>query len=193
MNKREDKKEHILEAGLEIMFLRGYNGTGVKEIVEAAGIPKGSFYNYFDSKESFAIEALECACVQSCEEIQKALAHSSLPPLERLHRFYQDAAKNMKANDYLHGCLIGNLCQEMSNVNEPVRTKVKTLMDRVIAHFENCLKEAQGRGELSAERDAKVLAEFIFNAWQGSIMRSKGSKNDFAFNSFLSVLSELLK
>ena len=57
MNRRADKHEQILEAGLEVMFLNGYNGTGVKDIVEAAGIPKGSFYNYFESKEDFALQA----------------------------------------------------------------------------------------------------------------------------------------
>ena len=55
---REEKKQDILDKSADIMYLKGYNATGVQEIADAAGIPKGSFYNYFDNKEQFAIELM---------------------------------------------------------------------------------------------------------------------------------------
>ena len=78
--KREDKKDRILDAGIKVMYLNGYNGTGVKDIVNAAGIPKGSFYNYFDSKEAFALAALDAMFVDTSSN--NFLQSKDLPPLE---------------------------------------------------------------------------------------------------------------
>lgn len=193
MTRTDDKKEAILEAGTEVLYLNGYNGTGVKDIVDAAGIPKGSFYNYFDSKESFAIEAVQNLAESSFAQAQAALLNPSKPPLERLQTFFNQNAANAKKAGFKRGCLMGNLCQEMSDVNEAIRTEVCKLMDRMTNLIESCLKEAQEKGEISSNNDTKQLAQFIFNAWEGALLRMKGAKNNQPLNAFLKELPILLK
>ena len=190
---RDEKKEQILQAGLKVLYLQGYNGTGVKDVVDAAGIPKGSFYNYFESKEDFALEALETVCESSCEKAEALLKATNLPPLERLQRFYAEQVKAIRGNGYQRGCLMGNLCQEMADVNEPIRHKVSQVLERMTGVIEACLREAQEKGELAPGRDTKKLAEFIFNAWEGTLTRMKGDKNDTALRIFLDMLPVLLK
>ena len=84
MSKRELKKDHLLDAGLKVMATRGYNGTSIQDIVNAADVPKGSFYTYFKSKEDFAIEALEKVTEERMIQNRHLLNDRSIPPQERL-------------------------------------------------------------------------------------------------------------
>lgn len=190
--KTEDKKEAILAAGTEVLYLNGYNGTGVKDIVDAAGIPKGSFYNYFKSKESFAIEAVQSLGMKAMSQARETLINHNAPPLQRLQNFFSQYASMASNEGFKGGCLMGNLCQEMSDVNEPIRKEVSRLMDNMNDLIEACLKEAQDKGELSINRDVKQLAAFIFNAWEGTLMRMKGEKGNQSLNAFLGELPALL-
>ncbi|GMR18188.1 MAG: TetR/AcrR family transcriptional regulator [Gammaproteobacteria bacterium] len=193
MIRNEDKKEAILEAGTEVLYINGYNGTGVKDIVDAAGIPKGSFYNYFNSKESFAIEAVQNIAENLLAKAQNVLLDQNKPPLERLQTFFSQSAAEARRGGFKRGCLMGNLCQEMADVNEPIRTEVCKLMGRMTSLIETCLKEAQDNNEISKDRDIKQMAEFIFNAWEGAILRMKGVKNKQPLNAFLKELPALLR
>ncbi|MFH0086780.1 TetR/AcrR family transcriptional regulator, partial [Pseudomonas aeruginosa] len=85
---RLDKRELILAKGSEVMTRRGYHGTGVLEIVQAARIPKGSFYHYFDSKEAFAQQALEHVYAPRLARYAQALGDSRFSPCERVLRYY---------------------------------------------------------------------------------------------------------
>jgi len=89
MNKSELKKEHLLNAGLNVMKSHGYNGTSVKDIVDAAGVPKGSFYNYFASKEIFAIEALEAVACETYQTARHQLIEAKGPALQKLHDYFK--------------------------------------------------------------------------------------------------------
>ncbi len=173
------------------MYLKGYNGTGVKDIVNAAGIPKGSFYNYFDSKEEFALAALDAMFMDT--STNQFLLSTELRPLERLTGFFESGAEKAKRGGYLLGCFIGNLTQEMADVNEPIRLKLDFLLCRLTALIEDCLREAQEQGDIPKDRDIKKLAQFIFNAWEGTLLRMKAAKNCNAFDSFLNQLPLLLR
>src|SRR5258705_10716495 len=53
-----DTRTALLEAGKEIMFEKGYSNTGIQEVLSSVGVPKGSFYHYFESKEDFALKII---------------------------------------------------------------------------------------------------------------------------------------
>ncbi len=189
--RKEDKKCRILDAGIEVMYKHGYNGTGVRDIVCAAGIPKGSFYNYFESKEAFAIMALDAMFETTANN--PAFTSSEKPPLERLIAFFESGAEKARSGGYLLGCFLGNITQEMSDVNEPIRLKSDFLLSRLTALIEGLLIEAQEKGDIARDRDVAKLAQFIFNAWEGTLTRMKAAKNYNAFDSFLTELPFLLK
>ena len=79
MKQHEENKQHIIRKGLKALYLKGYNATGVQEIANAAGIPKGSFYNYFKNKEDFAIEAMRLFTARELEMMQHILSENSMP------------------------------------------------------------------------------------------------------------------
>lgn len=190
MSKRELKKDYLLDAGLKVMATRGYNGTSIQDIVNAANVPKGSFYTYFKSKEDFAIEALEKVTEERMIQNRHLLSDRSICPQERLTRFFVDNIGGCEEN-LNGGCFLGNMCQEMSESSEAIRIKVRQMLRNSTQSIEDVLEEARLKDGLKSQLPSPILAEFLFNAWEGTLMRMKASKCREPLNAFLTVLPEL--
>lgn len=195
MGKREDKKQHIIESGLAVISEKGYNGTGVKEIVDSAGVPKGSFYTYFESKEDFAVEALEFAFSENERYMRELLLDgtSRQNARERLLGFFEANKQCTIDNGYKTGCIIGNLCQEMAGNSEQIREKTRCLFQRQNRILAQCIALAQDGQMINTELDADKLAEYLLNAWQGALMRTKSCHSEQAINVFIDMLPKLLR
>ena len=191
-SKREAKKALILEKGLDVMRVNGFNGTSVKDIVDAAQVPKGSFYNYFDSKEDFAIEALEKVSRETVEEGIALMGSPDDMPLQRLQRFFEAHRDRACVDEFAAGCFLGNLGQEMSDSSEAIRCKVQRTLAANAAMFREVLDEAWARGQLDDSVDPGETAEFLFNAWEGTLMRMKTDKCREPLDAFLAMLPRLL-
>jgi TetR/AcrR family transcriptional repressor of nem operon len=192
MSKHDDKKDHILRAGLELMKVYGYNGTGVKDIVDAAGVPKGSFYNYFESKESFAIDALETVADDDYRIGRQLLSAGGTSPLGQLQYFFEQNALRLSTDEFRIGCFFGNLGQEMSDSNEVIREKVKLVLKRNTQHIRELLDEAKDAGEIKQTAQTDIMAEFIFNAWEGTLLRMKASRSRESLDAFLEMLPKVV-
>ena len=183
-------REHILDAGIKVLSAKGYNGTGVKEIVDEAGVPKGSFYNHFESKEAFVIEAIEKLAKESISDSRAILEDSSKSPKQRLFDFFDGAHQHMKSESFNGGCLVGNICLEMADEAPNIRESVNQIMGRYVGLIANCLDDAKKQGELKQDVDTNQLAEFIHCAWEGTIMRMKGCRECAPFMAFRSQLEK---
>lgn len=192
MSKRELKKDHLLDAGLQVMATRGYNGTSIKDIVDAADVPKGSFYTYFKSKEDFAVEALEKVTEERIQQNRQLLGNRNIPALERLSRYFQENMGSSCGDNMKGGCFIGNMCQEMSESSEVIRLKVRQMLRNKTQAIEDVLDEARLTGTLKNPLPSSILAEFLLNAWEGTLMRMKASKSREPIDAFLAVLPEIL-
>lgn len=175
------------------MRIHGYNGTGVKDIVDAAGIPKGSFYNYFESKEAFIIAALEQVAAGNLSQMRRALGNPDIPPLMRIINFFAQNAEHLKRTErFTGGCFIGTICQETADANETIRRTCARLLREYEQVFAESLREAQARDELAQEINPDALAGFIFNAWEGALLRMKADKNPVPLDQFLQQLKSVL-
>ncbi len=192
MNKHEAKKERLLELGLEVMQVSGYNGTSVKDIVDAAKVPKGSFYTYFDSKEIFAIEAIDRVASINYEQAKEVLGDSRRDPMERLDAFFQSEAETACDAQFRTGCFMGNMCQEMADSSEPIRLKVKQTLSNITGLIAQVLAEAGCRGDIQANGDCGEVANFLFNGWQGALLRMKAEKSREPLDAFLNLLPKVL-
>lgn len=192
MSKREQKKDYLLDAGLKVMATRGYNGTSIQDIVAAANVPKGSFYTYFKSKEDFAIAALEKVTEERMEQNRHLLGDRTICPKERLARFFVENIGGCEEN-LNGGCFIGNMCQEMSESSEAIRIKVRQMLRNSTQAIEDVLEDARLSGNLKSHLPSALLAEFLFNAWEGTLMRMKASKCREPLDAFLTVLPELFE
>jgi TetR/AcrR family transcriptional regulator, transcriptional repressor for nem operon len=174
---REDTKLTIIREGARLIHTKGFNNTGLSDILKAAGVPKGSFYFYFKNKEAFGLAVIDYFADAIVDVGQKHLLNRKYPPMERLGRFLDFFQKAFQAADMQGGCPVGNLTQEMSDLNESFRGKMAEVYSKITALIAGCLEEARERGDISSSLDAEKTAEFIFNSWEGAIMHMKLTKD----------------
>ena len=116
-------KERLLDAGLEMMHSFGYRATGIQGVLSSADVPKGSFYNYFKSKEDFGLEVLDRYIELQGPIGMKHMADLKRPPLKRLKGFFDEFIALYKINPSC-GCLLGNFAQELSDGDHVFRKKL---------------------------------------------------------------------
>lgn len=190
---RIDKRELILAKGAQVMTRRGYHGTGVLEIVQAAGIPKGSFYHYFSSKEDFALQALDHLYTPRLERYQAALANAALSPRERIIDYYAELVAHFARQECPeYHCFIGSLSFEMAELSQPIGRQVEVILLRSVEVLATCLEQALIEGEIAADIDCQALAEFIGNAWEGALLRMKVGRSVVPLSVFRTQLERLL-
>ena len=130
---RFDKRDFVLARGAQVMARRGYHGTGVQEIVQAAGIPKGSFYHYFASKEDFALQALDYLYAPRLARYQAALCDARVPPRQRILEYYAALVAHFARQERPeHHCFIGGLSFEMSELSRPIGREVERILQRSV-------------------------------------------------------------
>lgn len=191
---RTDKHDLILAKGAQVMSRRGYHGTGVQEIVQAAGVPKGSFYHYFASKEDFAMQALDFLYGPRLQRYSEALLDSSLPACERILGYYRNLTGHFARQERVeYHCFIGSLSFEMAELSQPIGGRVEDILQRSVQILAECLQEAERACELTDCGDCQALAEFIANAWEGALMRMKVGGSVAPLNIFLDQLQRILQ
>jgi TetR/AcrR family transcriptional repressor of nem operon len=179
-----ETRSRLLEKGGDLVSSHGFNATGVQEITAAAGVPKGSFYNYFDSKEAFAVEVLAEYWDSVVEFYGPILMDYATAPLARIARYFAGLAEFHEQRQYAFGCLIGNMALEVTTSSEHVRVKLASIYREWSASLTDCLREAQARGELAHARDASQLAVALIDAFEGAVMRAKVERSRAPFDSF---------
>ena len=188
---RGQNREKILAAGLRLFYQRGYHGAGIGEITAAAGVPKGSFYNYFQSKEDFAGEVLSHYTELACQYLDTSLSKQSLTPLNRLKELFERFAQDHSQQNL--GCLTGNLTQEMASQSDNLRRLVDQSLKTMEERYRQCLSAAQQAGELDLALDTHATAYFLYNSWQGTLLRAKAEGNNQAIKRFTqSLFTQLL-
>ena len=183
-----ETRSRLLEKGAELVGYRGYNATGVQEITAAAGVPKGSFYHYFASKEAFAVEILDQYCTQTFEQYGAALGNRDLPPLARVRQFFTDLSVFHQGKGYAPGCLIGNMALEVTASSALVRNRLNAIYREWTGNLAETLAEAQRNEELGREKDPQALARAMIDAFEGAVMRAKVMRDPEPFRTFEDVV-----
>lgn len=186
------KKEMIIEKSLHVIHAKGYNGTSVNDIVTAAEVPKGSFYNYFKSKEDYMVEALKFYYGRGHGTVE-SLKNKDVDPKKRFELFFGGMIKSLEIYEYKKGCLIGNITQEMSDNNEAIRQTVDSIHNRLEKALQVCVEDGQALGYYTKALTAKQLASFILCSWQGAQLRMKAHGTKEALTNFMDNVTVLLQ
>jgi TetR/AcrR family transcriptional repressor of nem operon len=170
-------REKILTEGLRVVHERGFANASVRDIVQAAGVPQGSFTNHFVSKEAFGLEILDLYRANGRRTMQETLRNDALPPLQRM-RAYIDAGKNRLNKDGMrNGCLFGNFTAEASDHSEAIRKRLVEVFAEVQDSVAYCLKAAVKAGELPADFKCNEVAAFVVASLQGANLLAKAQRN----------------
>ncbi|AUP79247.1 TetR/AcrR family transcriptional regulator [Flavivirga eckloniae] len=191
--KHDAKADFLLEKGIEILWSKGYNATSVNDIVKAADVPKGSFYFYFNSKEDFAVKAIDKYFDAHFGPSRDILRDTSIAPKQRLLNFYEHRLHMLKEEmNCKKGCMACNLSSEMAEHNENIRTAILAKAQMIISSITEVIQEAQDLGEIKNTTKAEVLAAFIEDAGKGSMISMKETKSAEPIDNFRIMVNEIL-
>lgn len=182
---RSHNKENIVQAGLATIITKGFNGTGIETILKQANVPKGSFYNFFSSKEEFGLVVIDLFLSEMGELLQPIREDVSLPPLMRIRKSLEALITRFEDNHCSKGCLIGNLALEMSDQSEALRQRLEDALQRWIGSIAVTLEEARKEGAVPIDVEPVVLAENIVASFEGALLRAKVKKSVEPLNNFL--------
>jgi TetR/AcrR family transcriptional repressor of nem operon len=166
-------RARLLRTGAAILTEKGFSAVGVEEILEAAEVPKGSFYHYFDSKDAFGLELIDAYADYFARKLDRWFDNTERAPLDRLRDFIADARSGMARYRYRRGCLVGNLGQEMGVLPEPFRMRLAAVFRDWEARTSRCLRSAQEAGEIPRGVDCEGLAQLFWIGWEGAVLRAK--------------------
>lgn len=165
-------RERLLEIGLALLLEHGYNDLGIQTLLQHAGVPRGSFYHHFASKEAFALEVVDRYMREVHDGLDLCLSDRSRPPLQRVRHFFELSSEKYRSEGYL-GCLLGGLGQELSGVSEVFRKRIDACLGAIGDRLAECFAEARERGELPAATAPREMADLLVNCWEGAALRSR--------------------
>jgi TetR/AcrR family transcriptional repressor of nem operon len=176
------------------MLQKGYTNTGIQEVLSTLGVPKGSFYHYFASKEDFAVEIIRHFDQNYSANLLRTLRNQQESPMQRLKTYCETGKTMLEASACTKGCLIGKLSQEMSEQSETLRKELSIVMHKHRDMFAACIEEGQKAGEIRQDCPALKLAGLFLSSWGGAVMNAKTLKNTGPVDDFLDLMfNKILK
>lgn len=172
-----DTKAELIRSGLEQLTECGFASSGIEPILKKVGVPKGSFYHYFASKEAFGESVIAHYDRYFSDKLDMHLLNTEYSPLKRLQNFVDDAVQGMTRHDFKRGCLVGNLGQEVDALPSGFRSQLTTIFMGWQQRIETCLIEAQASKEVAQNADCTQAAEFFWIGWEGAVSRAKLVQN----------------
>jgi TetR/AcrR family transcriptional regulator, transcriptional repressor for nem operon len=182
---RHNVREQIVDAGLKTLLEKGFNACGVRDITNAAGVPTGSFYNHFASKEALGAEIVERYAQENSR--RKALRDKRLSPLERLRRHFDGLGQMYADLDYGRGCLLGNFSAELADHSPLIRERLAALFASWTKDIEEAVRDAQADGTMSSKLDPADLAAFLLDAYEGALLRARVEKSGAPLDRFMTI------
>lgn len=168
-----ETREALCNAGVAALTEKGFSATGIDEILRTVGVPKGSFYHFFASKEAFGTELITRYAEYFARKLDRFLLDEKLTPLARIEAFCVDAERGMRRYGFRRGCLVGNLGQEMGGLPESFRAQLIAVLEDWQRRMADCLELAKAAKEIPAKADAAQSAAFFWVGWEGAVLRAK--------------------
>ncbi|MFJ4466840.1 TetR family transcriptional regulator C-terminal domain-containing protein [Streptomyces sp. NPDC089424] len=186
---RASLRENLVAAAVQEFHARGYAATGVKDITDAAGAPKGSFYNHFDSKEALAVVALErYGTTRRLDDLRDR----SVAPLTRLREHFEFLRDENVRAEFHKGCLVGDLAVEVADHSDALRETTSRSLQAWTDALAVAVADAQEAGDVAKTLDAATLARFVLNAWEGALISARADRSARAFETFFTVVFGVL-
>ncbi|MEV6654664.1 TetR/AcrR family transcriptional regulator [Streptomyces sp. NPDC051219] len=176
MGRTSDARGKIISAAQSLIELRGYSALGVAEICKTAGVPKGSFYYFFESKEALALAVLDEHWAGQQRDWTRVLRSDAEQPLQRLRQLFEETEAAQRAGQKscgtVSGCLFGNLTLELSNQTEAIRLRLQEIFEAQVDMVESVITEALQRGDVSVT-DTREAARSVVAQLEGQVLFAK--------------------
>lgn len=178
-------KEGIVLNGMYFLWKNGYHASGINDILKSCDIPKGSFYNLFESKEDFCVEALDLYCNIMHTSMEEYLLDKTFLPFDRIKNFYMNQIEQSFDEGIIRGCFMCNLALEVSVNSKKIKKELIQHLHTNFTILEKCMQEAENKGMLSDLVTSNQAAEIMQNNWFGALLKTKATGKVEPLNEFL--------
>ena len=176
-SQKQINRENLLSQGVTLLMQQGYHGTGLKEILDAVRIPKGSFYNYFGSKENFAAEVIQHYINPFIDQLSSHLQNPDHDALSAVQRYFNELITELEKEEFQGGCLLGNLMGEIGDTSDICQKSLHSAVLRYRNLLKTGLVRAQQEGTVRTDKSSEEMADLLVNMWQGALLRMKIEKS----------------
>jgi TetR/AcrR family transcriptional regulator, transcriptional repressor for nem operon len=193
---RANVRDQLIASAVEVFHTRGFNGCSVQDIVDAAGVPKGSFYNHFESKEALGVEVVRAYSALVGAYVVEAGAADILAgdgtPLQRVRAYFEAVIEQNVSCGVRKGCLLGNFAIELAPHSSEIARAVTDALDNWSVAVAQALAQAQDAGELPQEADVDALARYLVDGYEGAATRAKLIGDRAPMDEFIRTTFEFL-
>jgi TetR/AcrR family transcriptional repressor of nem operon len=171
-------KEQLVDSAMELFHKQGFNATSVDDIVRAAHVPKGSFYNHFESKEALGLEVVRRYAAATRTDM---LREPGVAPLVRLRSHLDYMVERTVGWGVGRGCVLGNFATELASQSPTIAAGVREAFDQWSSSLVPVIAELPG------QRDPRAVADYIVNGLEGAYARAKVTGSRLPLDQFLAV------
>lgn len=179
--------EDILDNGIELMRTNGYHGTGIQHVLKACGIPKGSFYHFFDSKQDFVLKSVERYASNIANELMMLLADDSQNGKEKLESFFKSQSRFYEQKNFKMTCLMSILSFEMGGANPDIELKINEKFETMKSLIEKMVEEGQMSGHITKRLSPRELTDYLVNSFNGALITMKYEQSAHPLQQFFTV------
>ena len=187
-----DTRQEILDTAYALVGAKGFSGVGLNEILTSAGVPKGSFYHYFGSKEAFGEALLADYFETYLADLDRTLAEPGLSHAERLMTYWRKWQATQGSIDNQRKCLAVKLAAEVSDLSEPMRLALKNGTAAIIERLSRSIAAGVAEGSLSVGSEPQTIAEDLYHLWLGASLMAKIVRTDTPFEAALGTTQRIL-
>ncbi len=190
----EQTREALIEAGIEHLSVHGYHGTGIKQILDEVGVPKGSFYNFFASKEAFVAELIGHYSQDLLGQLDDFMngAGKNLTPIEQLKAIYSYSLERYAINHFKKSCLVGSMASEISSESEMCRIELERSMKQWLSFFSGVFAAGQAQGFIRDDMSSSDIAGLYWAVWEGALIKMKMSADVEPVKKIMELMIETL-
>ena len=168
-----ETRRNILDAARRIVVARGYAAVGINEVLAAAGVPKGSFYHHFSSKDAFGEAMMKSYFDDYFATMDRIVADKGASAAEHLMRYWQYFYDTQVADDCQGGCLVVKLGAEISDLSQAMRITTKAGTTEIVDRIERMIVRGVADGSVIVDESPRATAESLYDLWIGASMIAK--------------------
>jgi TetR/AcrR family transcriptional repressor of nem operon len=187
-----DTRRSILDAAQRIMAHKGYSAVGLNEVLAEAGVPKGSFYHFFASKDAFGEAMLRNYFTDYLVDMERILARPGASADERLMAYWQEWRQTQSLDECQGKCLAVKLGAEVADLSESMRLALREGTDAIVSRIERAIAAGLEDGSLAIDGDPHALAQVLYDLWLGASVMAKIHRSAEPLDTAMSATRGLL-
>lgn len=190
---KKDIRQYILDTAEVIVSQKGFSAVGINGLLQAAEVPKGSFYHYFGSKEAFGVALLEHYFERYIQQFEQLTQNKSLLTAEQaLLAYWQNWQITQSYHSHEHRCLVVKLAAEVSDLSEAMRQALHSGIEQIITHLSALLDKTQVIKQHLTSQGSREMAQVLYQLWLGASLQAKVDRSDEPFELAMSTTKKWL-